>query len=153
MGGFEVNPNISSRHVWVGFKLCNPNLTNDACFFLFFSHMYYFNLLFRWFFPTRMISILRQVMGDDWFTQPGSTTVTKAILHHAALHKAAIWQDFVQLFKKHEFLTKLKVNTQKCETKGQLISKRPFGVFFTTKKPSWFFKDFCPSLQDLFFIV
>jgi hypothetical protein len=37
-----------------------------------------------------MISILRQVMGDDWFTQPGSTTVTKAILHHAALHKAAI---------------------------------------------------------------
>ena len=84
MGGFEVNPNISSRHVWVGFKLCNPNLTNDACFFLLFSHMYYFNLLFRWFFPTRMISILRQVMGDDWFTQPGSTTVTKAILHHAA---------------------------------------------------------------------
>jgi hypothetical protein len=37
-----------------------------------------------------MISILRQVMGDDWFTQPGSTTVTKAILHHAAWHKAAI---------------------------------------------------------------
>ena len=83
------------------------------CFFLLFSHMYYFSLLFRWFFPTRMISILRQVMGDDWFTQPGSTTVTKAILHHAALHKAAIWQDFVQLFKKHEVLTKLKVHTQK----------------------------------------
>ena len=79
-----------------------------------------------------MISILRQVMGDDWFTQPGSTTVTKAILHHAALHKAANRQDFVQLLKKHEFLTKLKVHTQKLRTlsKGHLISKCPFGIFF-----------------------
>ena len=29
--------------------------------------------------------------------------------------------------------------------KGQLISKCPFGVFKSTKKPR-FFKDFCPSL-------
>jgi hypothetical protein len=30
--------------------------------------------------------------------------------------------------------------------KGQLISKSPFGVFKSTKKPTKFFNDFCPSL-------
>ena len=32
------------------------------------------------------------------------------------------------------------------EFKGQLISKFPFGVFKSPKKPTIFFKDFCPSL-------
>ena len=31
-------------------------------------------------------------------------------------------------------------------TKGQLISKYPFGVIVSTKKPTFFFKNFCPSL-------
>ena len=30
-------------------------------------------------------------------------------------------------------------------TKGQLISKYPFGVIVSTKKPTILFKDFCPS--------
>ena len=30
--------------------------------------------------------------------------------------------------------------------KGQLILKCPFGVFKSTKKPTNFYKDFCPSL-------
>ena len=32
-------------------------------------------------------------------------------------------------------------------TKGQLISKYPFGFIVLTKKPPNFFKDFCPSLK------
>ena len=31
-------------------------------------------------------------------------------------------------------------------TKGQLISEVLFGVIVSTKKPTNFFKDFCPSL-------
>ena len=31
-------------------------------------------------------------------------------------------------------------------TKGQLISKCPFGVFKSSKNPTNFFQDFCPSL-------
>ena len=31
--------------------------------------------------------------------------------------------------------------------KGQLISKGLFDVIVSTKKPTIFFKDFCPSLQ------
>ena len=33
-----------------------------------------------------------------------------------------------------------------CNTKGQLISKCPFGVIKSPKKPTIFFQDFCPSL-------
>ena len=36
---------------------------------------------------------------------------------------------------------------KKQQTKGQLISKKcPFGVFKSSKKPTIFFQDFCPSL-------
>ena len=35
---------------------------------------------------------------------------------------------------------------EEVTAKGQLISKCPFGVFKSTKKPMIFFKDFCPSL-------
>ena len=37
-------------------------------------------------------------------------------------------------------------SNQQQSTKGQLISKCPFGVIVSTKVPTNFFKDFCPSL-------
>ena len=36
----------------------------------------------------------------------------------------------------------------KCEPKGQLISKCPFGVFKSTNNQRHLCKDFCPSLLE-----
>ena len=39
------------------------------------------------------------------------------------------------------------IATNQLKDKGQLISKCPFGVFKSSKKPTkFFFQDFCPSL-------
>ena len=43
-------------------------------------------------------------------------------------------------------ISKFITSTQKAKSKGQLISKCPFGVFISPKKQTNFFKDFCFSL-------
>ena len=49
-----------------------------------------------------------------------------------------------KIFKKNRFMPNLHKKSCMVSTKGQLISKCPFGVIVSTKIPTNFFMDFCP---------